>query len=111
MRRILLSICFIASLAACNNAGNKIKTLDSTAIQQELRQIRIDYGKKLIDKSLAYKDSALSKHYSMEQGDIKAKPVLQSYDSLLQLMPSQDTLVLNKYQLQGAIKLLAKHNP
>lgn len=46
----------------------------------------------------------------MEAGDKKAKPVLQSYDSLKQLMPPQDTLVLNKYQLQQSIKLLAKHN-
>lgn len=110
MNKLLFLLSAILFISCNNTNNNQAETVDSVAIQQEQRQNRIDFGKQLIDESLAYKDSSLSKHYSMEAGDKKAKPVLQSYDSLKQLMPPQDTLVLNKYQLQQSIKLLAKHN-
>lgn len=111
MNKIIFILSAIFFFSCNNTYNNEAETVDSVAIQQELRQNRIDYGKQLIDASLVFKDSALSKHYSMAIGDKKAEPVLQSYDSLLQLMSPQDTMVLNKYQLQQAIKLLAKHNP
>jgi hypothetical protein len=84
-------------MISCKNASTKEIKIDSFILIGEVTEDNLAIAKQLQLKILEYEEHAFSQMITAKEFDRKAKPLQLKLDSISNLLPPTDRLILNRY--------------